>query len=146
MLIAIILTVLFLLVHIAAVCNKLMDKWMIEYINLPSSQQLLMNSDWKSFNPRAKWYCGDYNSGLRAYNYLFLKIGIRTRFASDNCNDGWHFCKSVMIFCLCSAITLALILGTIVGFLPGIVYAFFVGVLGTVWNFTFNKYKPHTFK
>lgn len=59
---------------------------------------------WWSFDWRAKYE--NLQNGKRAHNKLFLKIGIKTRLLSDNCNDAWHFLKSCMIVLIITAITL----------------------------------------
>ncbi len=142
--ICILITLILILIIVAACCNKLMDKWMVEYMNFPYRKPA---SPWASFNPRAKWENGVYDS-KRAYNILFLKIGIKTRWLTDNCNDGWHFCKSMMIVCLCLAMSLFMILGNLIGSYPLVLYAATISfvVMGMLWNFTFNTYKSDTFK
>ncbi len=145
-------TLILALVITAAIMNKLMDKWMVEYINMSPLQRLdlQIQKKWKCFNPLAKWENGNLGecSGKRAYNILFLKIGIKTRRFSDNCNEGWHFCKSVMITCLCLTMPLFMILGYLIH-TPFILFTGCLGsfiIPGLLWNFTFNNYKSETFK
>jgi len=141
---------MFILVRIAAIYNKKMDIYMVKYLNLNEKQEQEINPDWHSFNPRAKWLNGIYG-GERADNILFLKwFGWKTKWLSDNCNDDWHFCKSKMIFLLCSAIVIGWIVGALIGFISPlintIIYTTVVAALGFSWNTMFNKYKSNTFK
>lgn len=92
--------------YLAGVCNAFMDRLMIKFMLLPTDKQNNeLNPKWFSFNPRVKWENGKYNT-RKAYNYLFLKIGIKTRWLSDNCNDGWHFMKSLMVIFLCLSVVI----------------------------------------
>lgn len=98
-----------LFVGIAARLNATMDKYMIEYMDLSDNQKTLeyykkVTPSWWSFDWRAKYE--NLQFGKRAYNKLLLKVGIKTRLLSDNCNDAWHFLKSCMIVLLIVAITL----------------------------------------
>lgn len=98
-----------ILVAIAARCNGYMDKYMIEHMNLSDHQKTLeyyrlFPPSWYSFDWRAKYE--NLQSGKRAYNKLLLKIGIKTRKLSDNCNDAWHTLKACMIVLLVLAIPL----------------------------------------
>ncbi len=136
-------TLIFLLVAIAAICNKLMDKWMTAYALLTDMKEEMLNPKWASFNPRAKW---EIVNVLKADNIFFKKLGWKTKWLSDVFNDGWHTCKSAMIVCLLSTPAISLILGAKIGYVNAIFYTSFVGILGFIWNFTFSKYKKSTFK
>lgn len=57
---------------------------------------------WFSFDPLAKWKFRKWGIE-KDYNVLFSKIGIRTTFLTDNCNDAWHFFKSLMVIFLAIA-------------------------------------------
>lgn len=109
-----------------------MDILMIRYILLSDSQKLEPNNKWWSFNPTAKWLNGEYG-GTKANNILLAKIGIKTKWLSTNCNDAWHFLKSLMVVLLCTAIILftssnhTLVSKTIELIL-----------LGTTWNLSFS--------
>ena len=140
MITAILIIIIFLLVRIASICNKLMDKWMIEYLNLPEREKQKTNPSWYSFDPTAKWDNGKYGT-VRDYNKLLLKIHIKTKWAADNCNDGWHFMKFIMIFCLCSAMVIGIIIGPSIGYMPWWWYTLFVFALGFSWNSMFNTFK-----
>jgi len=95
----------FILVALAAICNAYMDIWMIRYMILNEYQENQLNPSWWSFNPSAKWKDGKYGT-IKAENFLLKKIGIRTTWLSTNCNDAWHFFKSIMVVLLCSAIVI----------------------------------------
>ena len=94
-----------ILVALAAICNAYMDVWMIKYMILSDYLEEKLNPSWWSFNPKAKWLNGEYG-GKKANNILLAKIGIKTTWLSTNCNDAWHFFKSLMIVLLCLAIIL----------------------------------------
>ena len=115
-----------LCVCIAAILNAYMDKWMMKYINCPQ-----INFGWYSFDPLAKWHNRVWNS-KRSNNILLEKLGIKTKFLTDNCNDGWHFYKSIMVCLICLAIVINI---------PYICYfkcLLFI-ILGCLWNIFFNK-------
>jgi len=76
-----------LCICIAALLNAYMDRWMMKYINEPQ-----INFGWFSFDPLAKYIQRKWGN-KRANNILLEKIGIKTKFLTDNCNDGWHFYK-----------------------------------------------------
>jgi len=122
-----------ILVSLAAICNAYMDKLMIQYILLPPLEQDKLNHKWFSFNPRAKWKDGKYGTE-RATNIILAKIGIKTKWLADNCNDGWHTLKSAMIVLLCTATILfnsyndILSIGKLIE----------LTILGSIWNISFN--------
>ena|ERR1035437_8217472 len=128
---------IFTLIQIGAICDAYMDKWMEYYINKSYCSSGFINPSWFSFNPLAKWKNGNWNT-MKADNYLFLKLGIKTTLLTDNCNDGWHFFKSIMIVCLLSAVVIAIILGALIGFKNTLYYTVAVILLGFAWNLTFN--------
>ena len=126
-----------LLFSLAAILNSFMDKWNQKYIQLPKLTQNIINPNWFSFNPLAKWMCGKRSYG-RAYNILFLKLEIKTKWLTDNCNDGWHLFKSlkVILYAL-SAIT----------FNSNILldkhwwnYFIVISLYGLAWNLPFNLF------
>lgn len=97
---------------------------------LNESQALEFNNKWWSFNPAAKWLNGGYG-GIKANNVILAKIGIKTKWLSTNCNDAWHFLKSIMIVLLALAIIIPLkliLIYKIIGLI----------VLGLAWNVPFN--------
>jgi hypothetical protein len=87
---------------LAAMCNAVMDKLMIKYINLPESRRNDYYG-WYSFDPLAKWKRRIWGNE-KADNILFYKFEIKTKWLVDNCNDAWHFFKSLMIVLLVLAI------------------------------------------
>jgi len=133
------------LIAIAANLNAKMDRMMINYMDLSDNQKTLeyyklFPPGWYSFDWRAKYE--NLQSGKRAYNVLLLKIGIKTRRLSDNCNDAWHFYKSVMInlFVLCMFFQ-----GFITFFYNGTITQLIIlksiefCIFGSVWNVFFNN-------
>ena len=132
------LSVLFVIV--AAILNAYMDKWMQIYINLPKGEQQKVNKNWFSFNPLAKWKDGKWGVE-RAYNILILKyFHIRTKWLTDNSNDGWHTFKSFMILSwsfavICFGATFE-DFGTRDFWVKRIIMLI---VLGIAWNVPFNK-------
>lgn len=136
---------IFIIISLAAICNKFMDKWMVKYQLLSDKKELELNPSWFSYNPLAKWHNNKWGT-KRAYNILLLKLRIKTTWLADNCNDSWHFLKSIMIVLLCSNVVLALILGALVGLLPWYCYPLFLILFGIQWNLTFNKTESQTFK
>lgn len=119
------MTILFFI--LAAVCNSIMDHLMIKYLLLEDRDRNKYYG-WFTFDPLAKWKFREWGDE-RAYNVILLKIGIKTKLLSDNCNDAWHFFKSLMvIFLSLSAATSW--------------YMFFI--LGVVWIIAFNvSYKKY---
>ena len=121
-----------LLVVTAGILNAFMDLWMIKYINLHKSEQQKVNKNWFSFNPLAKWKDGKWGVE-KADNILIYKLfKIKTKWLTDNCNDGWHAFKSAMIVCLCIAIVLNIPGATIIGKIIILI------MLGVAWNVPFN--------
>lgn len=122
----------YILVALAAICNAYMDIWMIRYMILNENMENQLNPNWWSFNPKAKWFNGEY-SGKKANNILLAKIGIKTTWLSTNCNDAWHFFKSLMIVLLCTAIILFVSYNhTFISKTIELI------ILGAIWNLTFN--------
>ena len=120
-----------LLVVIAAILDAYRDKWAQDYDNLPKSQQVKVNPNYFSKNPLAKWKDGKWGTE-RADNILIYKyFKIKTKWLTDNCNDGWHAFKSIEVVCLCTAIVLPLP-ATIIGKIIILV------LLGVAWNVPFN--------
>lgn len=137
------------LIAITANLNGKMDKMMVDYMNLTDNQKTLdyykqNTPSWYSFDWRAKYE--NFNNGIRAYNKLFLKIGKRTRWLADNCNDAWHFYKSTIIVLVILAIALQAIfcffyqikLSNLL-FLKCGEFIFY----GYLWNAIFNKQFNH---
>ena len=121
-----------LLVSIAAVLNAFMDKWRQRFVNLPKSEQAKVNKNWYSFNPLAKWKDGKWGVE-RADNILIYKVfKIKTKWLTDNCNDGWHAFKSMMVVCMCTAIVLPISGATVIGKIVILI------ILGIAWNVPFN--------
>ena len=112
----------------AAMCNGLMDRMMKAYMINPE-----IDKGWWSFNPNAKWLPNKIGIE-RANNILLAKIGIKTIFLTDNCNDAWHSLKSTMIVLICLTIT------THRFSLP---YGLDLVVFGIVWNMAFNVVYLH---
>jgi len=123
----------YILVALAAICNACMDIWMIRYMILNEYMENQLNPSWWSFNPSAKWQDGKYGT-VRANNILLAKIGIKTKWLADNCNDAWHFFKSLMIVLLC----LAIILFSSYNNILSIGKLIELGTLGLIWNSAFN--------
>lgn len=127
---------------IAAICNNYMDKLMIAYALLSDKDEEKLNPKWLSFNPMAKWKDGVYGVE-KADNVLLLKIGVKTKWLADNCNDGWHALKSAMIVLIeASTILLAYSCATLLPPMWAYVVAF--PVLGLMWNGTFNLFYKRT--
>ena len=111
--------------------ESIRDKWMVTFMNLPIRRQQTKQMTWKSFDPLAK-YSNGYNSP-RANNVIFEKIGFKTKFLTDACNDGWHFYKFlVVLFMGFSSIFLSLTdiywFWKILSIIP----------IGIMWNIGFN--------
>ena len=62
---------------LAAICNAVMDRLMIKYINLPESRKDDYYG-WYSFDPLAKWKRRIWGNE-KAYNVLFYKLKIKTK-------------------------------------------------------------------
>jgi hypothetical protein len=122
----------FTLVIIAGILNAFMDKWMIKYQLLSEADEAKLNPSWWSYNPMAKWKDGEYGT-VREENFLLKKIGIKTSWLTDNCNDAWHFFKSLMIVLLCIAIVAYTSINTTL--ISKIVELI---LLGAAWNLPFN--------
>ena len=128
----ILLGISILLVIIAGILDAYRDKWMMTYINLPKTEQQKVNKNWFSKNPLAKWKDGKWGVE-RADNILIYKyFKIKTKWLTDNCNDGWHAFKSIEIVCLLTAIVLPLPGATIIGKITILI------ILGIAWNVPFN--------
>lgn len=132
-----------LFISIAAFLNAKMDKFMIEYMDLTDNEKLLENykQNWMGFDWRAKYE--NKQSGKRAYNVFLLKLGIKTRLFSDNCNDAWHFYKSIIIVLFILSISLQavqvydlILIHNYTIFAIKITEFLFYGIL---WNLIFNK-------
>lgn len=133
------------LIAIAANLNAKMDRMMINYMDLSDNQKTLehyklFHPGWHSFDWRAKYE--NYQSGTRAYNKVLLKIGIQTRWLTDNCNDAWHFYKSLII---CLLVLCMCFQGFITFFYTGAITQLIIlksiefCIFGHVWNVCFNK-------
>lgn len=130
-----------ILFSIAAILNSFMDKWMQKYQLLPDKLKDQINPNWFSYNPLAKWKDGDRTQG-RAFNFILLKLGIKTKWLTDNSNDGWHTFKSLMIVCL----ALSAILFNPQLLFQGYWYNY-IGILliyGIAWNLPFNIFYNKT--
>ena len=121
-----------LFICLASICNAFMDKWMIKYHLLSEEDEAKLNPSWWSFNPLAKYKDGIYSNG-KADNFLLKKIGIKTPWLSTNCNDAWHFFKSLMIVLMCAAVVSVTVVTS--GFTTKIIELI---VLGVTWNLPFN--------
>jgi hypothetical protein len=114
---------------LAAICNAVMDRLMIKYINLPESRKDDYYG-WYSFDPLAKWKRRIWGNE-KAYNVLFYKLKIKTKWLTDNCNDAWHFFKSLMIiFLALSVVFHKQQFCILIDFL----------IFGFIWNVIFNTF------
>ena len=111
-----------ILIFLSAICNSIMDVCSFHYENSVFSK---LNP--KFWNPAISWknkyIDGDVSKGMRK---LFWKINYPTAFT-----DSWHFFKSSMII---------LIVGAIVLYKPVISPLIDFGIIGVIWNLTFNLF------
>lgn len=91
-----------LLFALAGALFGFMDRWMEDFQNLTDKEKTIINPNWFSFNPLAKWDRGIWGK-RKADNIFFLRLGIKTAWLTDNCNDGWHFFKSIAVISLAIA-------------------------------------------
>ncbi len=130
---------------IAAIIDKFMDKWMVEYQLLSEKDEYIVNPCWWSYNPLAKWKDGIWNSE-RAHNILLLKLGIKTTWLTDNCNDAWHFFKSILVGLIFVNVVSSVIIGAVMGIQPWWFYLVLFILLCVQWNIAFNKTEHKFFK
>lgn len=117
-----------ILFGLVAILNGFMDRFMMNWDLLPPINQNKINPNWFSFNPAAKWKDGKFNT-TKANNIILAKLGIKTKLFTDNCNDGWHFFKSIIIILLALAIDIKN---------PILPYYSDIIIYGIIWNLLFN--------
>lgn len=117
-----------ILFGLAAILNGFMDRFMMKWDLLTPIEQSKINLDWFSFSPASKWLDGKFNT-IKANNVILAKLGIKTKWLSDNCNDGWHFFKSLMVILIVISII------TYHQFFP---YTIDIIIYGLIWNLLFN--------